>query len=202
MQKNGKRRTMRQRIAAIAVAVAVLVVCFAAGAVWSRKSAATEITSDLLSQRLTAVSELATVEYRYTNMGKFENVVDFYGWKVPLTRKSFIVSYDGVIKAGIDAAALQVQVLGKRISVKMPPAEILSHEIADDSIQIFDETKNIFNQLQISDYTGFTADQKSAIQQKATEKGLLTEAAAKAKTAVKQLLRLSPGMEEYEIVVT
>ena len=44
-------------------------------------------------------SIIAKRGYYYTNMGRFENQVDFYGWKVPFTTKSFIVSYDGVIKA-------------------------------------------------------------------------------------------------------
>lgn len=59
----------------------------APGAVLSRRSAEPVITSDLIGQQLEAVSELATVEYHYTNMGKFENQVDFYGWKVPLDQE-------------------------------------------------------------------------------------------------------------------
>lgn len=191
---NGRMRTLKRRIAAVAVLAAVLVVVFTAGAVWSRGRTQPVITSDLLSQQLVSVSELATVEYHYTNMGKFENQADFYGWKVPLTRKSFIVSYDGVIRAGIDASDIQAEVRGKTIQVTLPEAKILSHEINDDSIQIFDETRNIFNPLQISDYTGFTADQKAKIEQRALDNGLLTEARTRAADAVRDLLSRMPGI--------
>lgn len=202
-EERKKRLTPRVKMRMIqaALLVAAVVVVFAAGAVWSRTGSATTVTSDLISQRIRAVSEFATVEYHYTNMGKFENQVDFYGWKVPLTRKRFIVSYDGVIKAGIDAEHVAVKVHGKTVTVTLPAAQVLSHEIDDGSLQIFDETTNIFNPLKISDYTGFAADQKSAVESKAIENGLLTEAADKARDAVLRLLGLAPGMEAYQIEV-
>ena len=87
----------------------------------SHRDAAPVITSELLGQQLANVRELSTVEYHYTNMGKFENQVDFYGWKVPFTTKSFIVAYDGVIKAGVDLSGLETQVSGQRITISLPP---------------------------------------------------------------------------------
>ncbi|MGE4549130.1 MAG: DUF4230 domain-containing protein [Intestinibacillus sp.] len=193
--QNGTLHTLKRRIALAAVAAAVLVATFTVGAVWSRSRAQPPaITNDLLSQQLVSVSELATVEYHYTNMGKFENQADFYGWKVPLTRKSFIISYDGVIKAGVDASQVQADVSGGIIRVTLPETKILSHEIDDDSIEIFDETKNIFNPLQISDYTGFAADQKAKIEQRALENGLLDEARTRAAEAVRGLLTRMPGI--------
>ena len=142
----------------------------------SHRDAAPVITSELLGQQLANVRELSTVEYHYTNMGKFENQVDFYGWKVPFTTKSFIVAYDGVIKAGVDLSGLETQVSGQRITISLPAPVILSHEIDEDSIEVFDQTHNIFNPIEITDYTGFTADQKDAIEEKAVGNGLLTAA--------------------------
>ena len=202
MEKGRWKAAAKRRVLAVSVAAAVLVAVFTAGAVWSRgRESAPRITNELLSQRLTAVSELATLEYHYTNMGKFENQVDFYGWKVPLTKKSFIVAYDGVIKAGVDAAAIEADVRGRQVTVTLPQAQILSHEIDDESLEIFDESQFIFNPMQISDYTGFTRDQRGKIEARAIENGLLAEAQAKAADAVEQLLRLAPGMEEYEIKI-
>lgn len=195
-------RLLRRRLALILIAAVILAVCFAAGALWSQRRTQTELTTDLISQRLRSISELATVEYHYTNMGKFENQVDFYGWKVPLTRKSFIVSYDGVIKAGVDASALTAEISGSTITITLPPSGILSHEIDDDSLEIFDETQNIFNPLQIQDYTRFSADQKAEIEQKAIENGLLLEASEKARDAVRELLTLAVAApEKYEFVI-
>lgn len=200
-QKEKKPLRLKTKLTLALALVIALAVAFGAGALLSGRETAPVITADLISQRLTAISELATVEYHYTNMGKFENQVDFYGWKVPLTKKSFIVSYDGSIKAGVDLGDLNVEVGPETVTVTLPEAKVLSHALDQESLQIFDESKNIFNPLQISDYTAFTADQQQAVEAKALEKGLLTEARDKAKDAVEQLLTLSGDLAGYAIVV-
>lgn len=171
------------------------------GLLLQREAPAPVITSELLGQQLSTIQELATVEYHYTNMGKFENQVDFYGWKVPFTTKSFIVAYDGVIKAGIDLSGVDCKVSGDHITVTLPRAAILSHEIDEDSLEIFDETRNIFNPIQISDYTAFTADQKDSVEAKAIENGLLTAADERAAAAVRQLIAALPGASGYSVTV-
>ena len=174
---------------------------FLCGLRQASQAAEPQITGDLLASRLRSVQELVTVSYYYTNMGRFENQLDFYGWAVPLTRKSFIVSYDGTIKAGINLADIDLQVSGTTVTVTLPPAEILAHEIPEDSIEVFDETHNIFNPIQISDYTGFTRDQKEEVETKAVENGLLEEAARRAQAVVKSLLSQIPGMDEYTLTI-
>lgn len=161
------------------------------------------ITSSLLEERLRSVQQLVTVEYHYTNMGKFEDQKDFYGWKVPFTSKSFIVSYDGIIKAGIDMSALRIEVNedAKRITITMPESEIISHEILEDSLEVFDESSNIFNPITIQDYSGFTADQREAMESKAISRGLFTAADEKAADTVQSLLSMLPGMDTYALVL-
>ena len=201
------RRRMRLRTRLLLVLAAVVLVCgamLAAFLLGLRQGGQEEtpvITSDLLGERLRSAQELVTVAYYYTNMGRFENHVDFYGWKVPLTTKSFIVSYDGVIKAGVDLSGVEVEVdeAGKSVTVTLPDSGILSHEIPEDSIEVFDESDNIFNPITIEDYTGFTRDEKTAMEQRAIDNGLLTSADEQARSAVESLLRLMPGMESYQL---
>ena len=159
------------------------------------------VTSDLLGQQLRAVEELVSVSYHYTNMARYENQLDFYGWKVPFTTKSFIVSYDGAIKAGVDLSEVTVRIdeENRAVTVTLPAGKILSHEIPEDSIQIFDESNNIFNSITIEDYTGFTAEQKSILEQRAIDNGLLAEAEEKARTTVQAFLSLMPGMDAYTL---
>lgn len=193
---------LKRRVILVLILAAVVAGAFLLGGVMAGRNRQPEITSSLLGQRLSAIQELATQEYHYTNMGRFQNQLDFYGWKVPFTTKSFIVAYDGVIKAGVDLSELQVEVSGKTISVTLPEGKILSHEIDEDSLEVFDETKNIFNPIQIEDYTGFTADQKASMEQRAIDEGLLTAASQRARTVVEEFLSAFPGAEEYNIQVS
>lgn len=142
------------------------------GKIWPSGESPTKVTSDLLSQQIQSISELATVEYSYTNMGKFENQATFYGWKVPFTTKSFIISYDGKIKAGIDMSLVEVKMNNEKIDIHIPKAKILTHEIDEKSIEVFDETHNIFNQISITDYNQFAIDQKENMEKESFRKRL------------------------------
>ncbi len=202
-----KPRRMGLKMKILLILLTLLLICgavlaaFLCGLRQASQAAEPQITGDLLASQLRSVQELVTVSYYYTNMGRFENQVDFYGWKVPFTTKSFIVSYDGVIKAGVDLEQLQVSIGGGEVTVTLPESRIISHEIPEDSLEVFDESDNLFNHITIEDYTAFTQDQKSAMEQRAVDGGLLDRANQEARTAVDSLLRIMPGLEEYTLTV-
>lgn len=197
MTKTGKKFTLLKIIILIVLAVVI----FIAGMMQMKKNLTPTISSDLINNRLEDAKELTTLKYHYTNMGQFQNQSDFYGWKVPFTTKSFIVSYDGLINAGVDLQEATVNVTGKKIQITIPHAKILSHEIYEDSLQVFLEKDSIFNPIKISDYNDFSLDQKKVVEEKAIEKGLLTEADKKSEEAIKDIIRLDQYLKDYEITI-
>lgn len=162
--------------------------CFLGGRWSAGQSENTQIDAVVLQNQLTEIRELATVTYAYTNMAQFESSSDFYGVKVPFTTKSFILTYDGTIKAGVDLDGAAVDISGTTVTVTLPEARILSHEIDEDSVEVFDEKTSIFNPFTVEDFTSFQADQKAAMEERALSRGLLEEARSKAVSSVKQLL--------------
>ena len=162
--------------------------CFLGGRWSAARSENVQIDAVVLQNQLTEIRELATVTYAYTNMAQFESSNDFYGVKVPFTTKSFILTYDGTIKAGVDLSQATVDVEGSTVRITLPQAAILSHEIDEGSVEVFDEKTSIFNPFTVEDFSSFQADQKAAMEEKALDKGLLTEAQAKAEASVRQLL--------------
>lgn len=174
--------------------LAGIMLCLAVGAggfLIGRRAAAEpapEISAVVLENRLTELRELVSVCYHYTNMAQFESSGTFYGVKIPFTTKRFILTYDGVIKAGVDLGEAALEVSGLSVRVKLPEAEILSHELDGDSVEIFDEKTSIFNPFTIEDFTSFQEEQKAAAAEKAVERGLLEEAGESARDAVRMLL--------------
>ena len=164
---------------------------------WLDNGAKADNTSDLISGKLTEISEYATLEYYYTNIGKFEDQGDFYGKKIPLSTKSFIITYDGVMKMGIRGEDINVDVKENQIIVDMPPAEILSHEIKNDTMEVFDQTRNIFNPIKIEDYNAFYSDNKKEMEDKVLKNGLLKEAEERAKQQLTLFISSIAG--DYEI---
>ena len=160
-----------------------------------------EITSSLIYNKLVSAKELTTLKYHYTNMGHFENQNTFYGYKVPFTSKEFIVSYEGLINAGIDLNKMKVDVGDKSIEVRIPAAEILSHEIYEDSLKVYDERESIFNRIDIEDYNDFSKDQKYEIEKRAIKKGLLKEADEESKRAIEEILMGDTILSKYDIKI-
>ena len=165
-------RSLKSGVSLILAGVALAAVCFGAGFfTGGRSQEAPQLSSVTVEQQLQQISQLATTQYAYTNMGQFERGSDFYGIRIPFTTSRFIVSYSGVITAGVDLSQAQVEVTGEQVTVTLPAAQILSHEIDPDSLEVFDETRSIFNPITIEDYSGFQADQQGEIEEKALQAG-------------------------------
>ncbi|MBS4882957.1 MAG: DUF4230 domain-containing protein [Peptoniphilus harei] len=188
-------------ILVLLIAVALLATFFAGKKVMKNEMEP-NITSTLIFNKLVSAKELTTLKYHYTNMGQFENQNTFYGYKIPFTSKKFIVSYDGLINAGVDLEKMKVELHDKSIEIKIPPAKILSHEIYEDSLKVFDERESIFNRIDIEDYNNFSKDQKKEVENNAIKRGLLKEADEESKKAIEELLLGDTVLSEYKIKIT
>ncbi len=198
-----KKIHINQTLKNIIAIVIIALVFFFVGKLWPSGEEPTKMTSDLLSQQIQNISELAVVEYNYTNMGKFENQATFYGWKVPFTTKSFIISYDGKIKVGIDMSLVEIKIKGKNIILANGGKEGSRKAISmvdEKSIEIFDETKNIFNQISITDYNQFAIDQKDKMETSVKEKGIIKESQEKTEKVITSFIKSSYQLsDDYKI---
>lgn len=106
------------------------------------REATREVDISVINASIQDIGELATIEYLYTNAGKFEDPKELFGKEVPfeITTKSFIAKWDGTIKAGIDISKVVAEEnkISKEITIYIPKAKILSHEIDDESVETLD----------------------------------------------------------------
>lgn len=125
-------------------------------------------SSDTVDLSMNNIGELATQVAYYTNVQVIENDKKLFGFAVPLTKSKYVFSYDGILKAGVDFAEIDVSVdeLTRTISVKMPKPRIVSNEIDPDSLQIYDESRSVFTPLKIEDVN----DSFEALRQEAEER--------------------------------
>lgn len=147
------------------------------------------------------VKELATIKYYYTDVGSFENYNEVIGLRIPMTTKKFIVSYDGTITIGVKLNKMQVDLMENRIEVKLPDAEILNHEMDENSTKFFDQKSSAFNPIKLSDFTEFLGVKKQNSINKIVTPALLEEAREEAKKIIKQLMLVNPDIvQNYELV--
>ena len=165
------------------------------------------ITDSLISEQLNALRELVTTEYLYTNSGKYENQnqITIIGKdiNIPFTGKRFIVAYDGRIQAGVDIGQTQIDIDedARAITITLPKSEIVSHETFEDTLVVLDETNNVFNPISIENYNEFVSAQKDSMEEKAIERGLLTNADVEAKLMVQSFLSQIPGIDTYQLTI-
>ncbi|KAA9266040.1 MULTISPECIES: DUF4230 domain-containing protein [Aerococcus] len=189
-------RRFKKFLGALVIILGLLAVAFIGGHYLGKQDSQTEITSELVGNRLEQAKELTTTKYFYTNTASFENQRKFYNWNLPFTTKKFIVSYDGVIHVGIDLSAIDVQVQDQTIDVTLPEVKILSHDIDSDSVKVFDEEASIFNKMTVDDYANFTNEQKKASEEEAKDKGLLETAKQNTEKTIKEILNMDPNIQE------
>lgn len=153
-----------------------------------------EVRMDVIEAKIQDIGELATIEYLYTDAGKFEDANKIFNVKVAFTTKSFIAKWDGVIKAGIDVDDVVVDIdkSDKLINIVLPKAKILSHEINSDSVETLDQKDGLFNPVKVEDVRTFDAISKEAMEERAIENGILEKATDNAQEIIEKLVYTEP----------
>lgn len=137
-----------------------ILIAFIGGMFFMNKQTEPEITSTLIQNRIEQASDLVTTKYHYTKVGKFENSLNLNGWSIPLTNKYFILTFEGEIQLGTDLSKANVEINDSTIHVTVDKPAVISNSIDESSIEVYDETKNIFNPISVSDYKALRSNKK------------------------------------------
>lgn len=160
---------------------------------------APEISLSVIESEIRNIGELSTVEYVFTDAAKFSDSKQIKDWNIPFTEKSFVMKWDGSIKAGINVDNIDVSIdaENKEIVITLPQAEVLSYEVDESSIEVLDEKDNVFNSISVDDKVNFDSSTKEAMIERAVENGLLEKAQKQAEVVIAGLL--SGLAEDYTI---
>lgn len=135
-----------------------------------------------------SLSELAVEKYYFTDAGEFSQNLTVRGYNVPLTNKHFTVVYSGYVSAGIEDMSditYEYDHDSQILYVTIPNVVILTSYIDQDSVQVYDESSNIINQIDVSDVTSFMSGRESIEETNAVSNGLLTRAEDRVETLVR-----------------
>ena len=179
-----------------------ILIAFISGIFFANKQTEPEITSTLIQNRIEQASDLVTTKYHCTKVGKFENSLNLNGWSIPLTNKYFILTFEGEIQLGTDLSKANIEISDSTIHVTVNKPTVISNSIDESSIEVYDETKNIFNPISVSDYKAFAVEQKEKALSEAKKKGLMKTAQENTKKSIKQIISIIPDTDDYNIEVT
>ena len=162
------------------------------------------VTSTQIKAQLNSVKKLITKEYIYTGAAKQEaNKKWIFGWDMPFSDTTLVIMYDGTIIAGVDLNKINpaINEETRTITILVPKATILSHDLPQETIRIVDQKESLFNDISLDEYNKFVASEKPKREQDAIDRGLLTEATNEAKMAIEEFLQIIPGMGGYTLIV-
>jgi len=162
-----------------------------------------KITNETIGVQIKELKELATIQYKYKEIASREDWNTLFNIKLPFTKSSFIVTYTGILKLGIDLSETKVEVdeNSKTIKVTLPESKVLSNELDLKSLKVYDEKNSIFNPVKVQDYTEFTQNGKENAEKDAKESGVFDQSKEIAKKVITDLLNLTKEIKEnYKIV--
>ena len=162
------------------------------------------VTSTQIKAQLNSVKKLITKEYIYTGAAKQEaNKKWIFGWDMPFSDTTLVIMYDGTIIAGVDLNKINpaINEETRTITILVPKATILSHDLPQETIRIVDQKESLFNDISLDEYNKFVASEKPKREQDAIDSGLLTEATNEAKMVIEEFLQIIPGMGGYTLIV-
>lgn len=162
------------------------------------------VTSETLKSALGGLSKLVTQEYAYRNADKKSSSDTWmFGWERPFSGKSILITYDGIIEAGIDFNEIKVDVDDDKhvVTVTLPESEITRNDIPQETIEIVEVKDGLFNEVTQKDFNDFVTEQKPVMEAKAIEQGILERANSEAKELVRAILSVMPGMDEYKLII-
>lgn len=162
------------------------------------------ITSDMIKSSLRDISELATAEFTYTQVEKFESKKTINeSFTIPFSKSTMIFSYDGIIKYGIDISEIEVEKDDEKqmVVVTIPHSKILSSELDLNSFELYDEKEGLFNSISAADVNASQVELKQKAEEKALARGILEEADKNAKKLIEDFLKNAFDLEEYKITV-
>lgn len=157
---------------------------------------------EILKDKLVATAEMNTAEYICTSVEEYNGGQKYIGdWKIPFTSKGFTISYEGYVKAGIsDLQEAEIEKQDeKTIVVILPKVEITDKYLDKDSLEIYDETHNILNQITVSDVNEAQKQIEENMVETAIKRGLLETAKQNAETVITMMLGSTNG--DYEIII-
>ncbi len=148
--------------------------------------------------RIENLQELTLVKYNYTGVIGFDEYLKILDLNIPFTKKYFLLKYTGYVKAGIELKDTKIEVNNNSAIVILPKPKIFDSFIEEKSIQVYNQSENVFNHIRIDDYNKAIIEEKNKIKEAAIQQGILKSVTEQAHLVISSLL-VDMKFEKIEI---
>ena len=145
-----------------------------------------KITSEFIQDGLNNMGFLISQEYYFTEVVEYSSIKTLLKINIPFTQSGYLISYDGIVEAGIDMTQAKVKKDDdqRTITITLPQPVIKSVSIDFDSFQVYSEKESIFNPITVEDYNNSLKELEATAREKAVERGVLEQAEKNARVVI------------------
>ena len=188
---------MRKKIVSMVLAAVMCLTCISCG----QKEQKT-VKEPKVSQ-VKAICELAVMDCYYHNVAKYfeEDASGIWLWKKD---KKFWIEYSGVVRIGIDASQVQMEVKDKQVEITMPKARVMNCTVdaatlnTDSFIVASDSAK-----VEAEDQTkAFREAQKNMEEEASGDSTLLAAAQQRAQNLLEEYVKNVGSVTGTEYTIT
>ena len=187
---------MRKKIVSMVLAAVMCMTCISCG------QKEQKMVEEPKVSQVKAICELAVMDCYYHNVAKYfeEDASGIWLWKKD---KKFWIEYSGVVRIGIDASQVQMEVKDKQVEITMPKARVMNCTVdaatlnTDSFIVASDSAK-----VEAEDQTkAFEEAQKNMEMEAAGDAALLANAQQRAQNLLEEYVKNVGGVtgKEYAI---
>ncbi len=161
-----------------------------------------EISSEILRDGVRELGLLVTEEYYFTEVVSYSSIKKLWKIDLGITESSYLASYDGVVRAGVDLSGATVEKDDeqKRITVTLPAAAIVGVDIDPESFQLYSEKAGLGNPISAEDFNNSLLELEETARNKALERGLLDRAEGNAHALLRNMIGALCDPNEYTLV--
>ena len=188
---------MRKKILSIILAAVMCMTCISCG----QKEQKT-VEEPKVSQ-VKAICELAVMDCYYHNVAKYfeEDASGIWLWKKD---KKFWIEYSGVVRIGIDASQVQMEVKDKQVEITMPKAKVMNCTV--DSATLNSESFIVASdsaKVEADDQTkAFREAQKNMEEEASGDSALLAAAQQRAQNLLEEYVKNVGSVTGTEYTIT
>ena len=159
------------------------------------------ITGNVIREKLNNVGFMISQEYYFTEVVSASEVVEWLGIFKGLTESSYVVSYDGLLSAGIDFTKITVDKNEDEhtVMITIPKAEIKSIDVDPESLVVISQKDGFGTNISIEEFNKGLIELEKTAKEKALAKGILDKANDNALKMIKNMVEGLVDPSEYVI---
>ncbi len=188
---------MRKKIVSMVLAAVMCMTCISCG------QKEQKMVEEPKVSQVKAICELAVMDCYYHNVAKYfeEDASGIWLWKKD---KKFWIEYSGVVRIGIDASQVQMEVKDKQVEITMPKARVMNCTVdaatlnTDSFIVASDSAK-----VEAEDQTkAFREAQKNMEEEASGDSALLAAAQQRAQNLLEEYVKNVGNVTGTEYTIT